>query len=130
MNVEEKFFSNSGKMKQWFKALHSIFPQQYKLHLNKKDSNMLFNTIKKSLCRVSCSQTRTCNIDTTNHTLIKCSRIGDVLSILRRNNNSNLIFTYLNPLSVKITKWLNTLKQFVGNLPTNFLSVFDHFCGI
>ena len=33
----------------------------------------------------------------------------------------------LNTLSAKITKWSNTLKQFVGNLPTNCLSVFDYF---
>ena len=32
-----------------------------------------------------------------------------------------------NPLSASPTKWSNTLKQFVGNLPTNCLSVFDHF---
>ena len=33
----------------------------------------------------------------------------------------------VNPLSANPTKWSNTLKQFVGNLPTNCLSVFDHF---
>ena len=33
----------------------------------------------------------------------------------------------LNPLRDNPTKWSNTLKQFVGNLPTNCLSVFDHF---
>ena len=33
----------------------------------------------------------------------------------------------LNPLSGNPTKLSNTLKQFVGNLPTNYLSVFDHF---
>ena len=33
----------------------------------------------------------------------------------------------LNPLSANITKWSNTLKQFVRKLPTNRLSVFDHF---
>ena len=33
----------------------------------------------------------------------------------------------LNPLSTNPTKWPNTLKQFVGKLPTNCLSVFDHF---
>ena len=27
-------------------------------------------------------------------------------------------------------KWSNTLKQFVGKLPTNCLSVFDHFVGL
>ena len=32
-----------------------------------------------------------------------------------------------NPLSANPTKWSNTLKQFVGNSPTNCLSVFDHF---
>ena len=35
-----------------------------------------------------------------------------------------------NPLSANPTKWSNTLKQFVGKLPTNCLSVFDHFLGL
>ena len=34
---------------------------------------------------------------------------------------------YVNPLSANPTKWSNTLKQFVGKLPTDCLSVFDHF---
>ena len=33
----------------------------------------------------------------------------------------------LNLLNANPTKWPNTLKQFVGKLPTNCLSVFDHF---
>ena len=33
----------------------------------------------------------------------------------------------LNPLSANPTKWSSTLKQFVRKLPTNCLSVFDHF---
>ena len=36
----------------------------------------------------------------------------------------------LNPLSANPTKWSNTLKQFVGKLPANCLSVFDHFVGL
>ena len=36
----------------------------------------------------------------------------------------------INPLSANFTKWSNTLKQFVGKLPTNCLSVFDHFVGL
>ena len=36
----------------------------------------------------------------------------------------------INPLSANPTKWSNTLKQFVGNLPTNCLSVFDHFMNL
>ena len=35
-------------------------------------------------------------------------------NLQRRGNHSDL-----NPLSAKLTKWSNTLKQFVGNLPTN-----------
>ena len=36
-------------------------------------------------------------------------------------------FSMVNPLSTNITKWSNTLKQFVAKLPMNCLSVFDHF---
>ena len=37
---------------------------------------------------------------------------------------------FFNPLSAKLTKRPNKLKQFVGNLPTNCLSVFGHFVGL
>ena len=33
----------------------------------------------------------------------------------------------VNPLSVNPSKWVNTLKQFVGRLPRSCLYVFDHF---
>ena len=33
----------------------------------------------------------------------------------------------LNPLSANNTKWSNTLKQFFGKQPMNFLSAFDRF---
>ena len=36
----------------------------------------------------------------------------------------------MNPLSANSTKWSNTLKQFVGKLPTKCLSVFDYFVGL
>ena len=36
----------------------------------------------------------------------------------------------ITPLSPNPAKWSNTLKQFVGKLPTNCLSVFDHFVGL
>ena len=36
----------------------------------------------------------------------------------------------LDPLSDHPTIWSNTLKQFVGKLPTNCLGVFDHFVGL
>ena len=34
------------------------------------------------------------------------------------------------PLSANFAKWSNTFKQFVGSLPKNCLSVFDHFVGL
>ena len=37
---------------------------------------------------------------------------------------------FRNPLSPNFTKWSNTLKQFVGKLWANCLSVFDHFVGL
>ena len=36
----------------------------------------------------------------------------------------------LNLLSTNPTKWSNTLKQFVGKLPTNCFTIFDHFVGL
>ena len=36
-------------------------------------------------------------------------------------------WTIFNPLSANPTRWSNTLKQFVGNMPTTCLNVFDHF---
>ena len=41
---------------------------------------------------------------------------------------SNLLL--INPLSANPTKWANTIKQFVGKLPTICLSVSDHFVGL
>ena len=35
-----------------------------------------------------------------------------------------------NPLNGNPTKWSNTLKQFLANLPTNCLSMFDHFVAL
>ena len=39
-------------------------------------------------------------------------------------------YLYFDPLSAIFTKWSDTLKQFVGKLPTNRLSVFEHFVGL
>ena len=35
-----------------------------------------------------------------------------------------------NPLNANLTKCSDTLKQFVGKLPTNYLIMFDQFCGV
>ena len=41
-----------------------------------------------------------------------------------------MLFSSVNPLSAIPTRWSNTLKQFIGKLPTNCLSVFAHFVGL
>ena len=40
------------------------------------------------------------------------------------------LFIGMNSLSTNPTKWSKTLTQFVGNLQTSCLSVFDHFVGV
>ena len=52
-------------------------------------------------------------------------------------NVSNISTTILSntkstpdPSRANFIKWANTLNQFVDNLPTNCLSVFDHFVGL
>ena len=40
------------------------------------------------------------------------------------------IMLKFNPISANPTKWSNTPKQFVGNLPANYLNLFDHFMGL
>ena len=37
---------------------------------------------------------------------------------------------WLNPFSANPTKWSNTLKQFVGNIPRIAWVSFDHFVGL
>ena len=41
-----------------------------------------------------------------------------------------IIILPFSPLSANFTKWSNALNQFVGNLPTNCLSVFNHLVGL
>ena len=58
------------------------------------------------------------------HHLSFPGRTATLQSISRR---LLLAVSSINPLSANFTKWSNTLNQFVGKLPTNCLSVFDHF---
>ena len=47
-----------------------------------------------------------------------------------RQSTGKLRNKWVNSLSANPTKWSSTPKQFVGNLPSNCLSVFDHFVGL
>ena len=44
------------------------------------------------------------------------------------STGNRMIVSSINPLSAKPRKWSNTLKQFVGNLPTNFFECVWPFC--
>ena len=48
-------------------------------------------------------------------------------ALLQFQCNFERVARRVNPLSANPTKWSNTRKQYVGNFPTNCLSVFDHF---
>ena len=60
--------------------------------------------------------------------LIWCSQAyPDLLKISGCVNSVSDTINAVDPLSANPMKWPNILKQFVGNLPTNYLSVFDYF---
>ena len=46
------------------------------------------------------------------------------------NSVHGIVSRWVDVVSVNTTKWWNTLKQLVGNLSTNCLSVFEHFVGL
>ena len=57
------------------------------------------------------------------------------VTIIAETSPYSYLFNYLfslivNPLSADFTKWPKTLKQFIGKLPMNCLSVFGHFVGL
>ena len=64
--------------------------------------------------------------------LISWSEIYTILHYELRSLkvNKTRCHSEVNPLSANLTKWSNTLKHFVGILPTNCLSVFDHFVAL
>ena len=59
---------------------------------------------------------------------LKCNSVK--LSFCKNRDCQIFKKNYVNPLNDNPTKWWKTLKQFVDKLPTNFLSVFEHFVGL
>ena len=67
----------------------------------------------------------------------KCVYMNILGNFVKKNNLCRVQITLVQQFTVNLlsinhfstnpTKWSNTLKQFVGKLPTNCLSVFDHF---
>ena len=79
----------------------------------------------------------TCNYSSTTFSIVKqeaiqiiCTRQKSLRKFVRVRELLLLIQNLFNPLSSNFIKWSNTLKQFVGKLPWNCLSLFDHFVGL
>ena len=53
-----------------------------------------------------------------------------ILFVQVSEKNLEKHFLVFSPFKRQFTKWSNTLKQFVGKLPTNCLSMFDRFVGL
>ena len=63
------------------------------------------------------------------------SDVDDKVEHIKRYYGNDLphedeLIQEFNPLNANPTKWPNILKQFVGKLPTNCLSVFGHFVNL
>ena len=58
--------------------------------------------------------------------IITFLKVAFVMLFYVQNVSQGFRTLKVNPLSINPTKWSNTLKQLVGNLPTNCLSVFDY----
>ena len=56
-------------------------------------------------------------------------RVPISLSLTEKTAKINVVLSF-STLSANPTEWSNTLKQSVGKLPTNCLSVFDHLVGL
>lgn len=55
-----------------------------------------------------------------------CCKSGEWISLFC----DRFLVVFFNPLRANPIKWWNTLKQFFGKLPINFLGVFDHLVGL
>ena len=58
---------------------------------------------------------------------MRFSLFSYVSNILSATSFKCLAVLNINPLKANPTKWSKSLKQFVGNLPTSCLIVFDYF---
>ena len=63
-----------------------------------------------------------------------CARVSILMKMHEERDDTTGVFQWIlqnfNPFSPNFTKWSNTLKQFVGNLLTDSLSMFDDFAGL
>ena len=104
-------------------AIHDAFGGKLVYFLMKIHSLWLDDSLNSS----ERARSNSCRyLDSDTHFL----KIFKYFQVRIKKNGSNGLITGFNPLSTNFTKWSNTLKQFVGNLPTNCLSVFDYSVGL
>ena len=108
--------------KEVWKKTSLVFSSRMSLAVSgievKISCNMVFQASWRSICTVVLKNSCWNKFWKISHTFVLESS---------RHNPETLLKTKLNPLSANPTKWSNTLKQFVGKLPTNCLKVFYHF---
>ena len=98
--------------------------------MNKKPYFRLITVLKKLLAKIKKFHIQSYSISNVmTHDFRDIERYKCHNEFSRRNNKRVNIPSF-NPLSANPTKWSNKFKRFVGNLPTNCLSVFDHFMGL
>ena len=107
-------------MKSSFDFADEVFNYDQNLCMANLDVELLFINISLEEIIKNCVN----NLYFNNSYCVKLTRIG-VFDLL-----NSLLYDVLNPLSPNFPKWSKTLKQSVGNMPTNCLSVFDHFVGL
>ena len=61
--------------------------------------------------------------------ILRCSFSPEKIFCCHLHLIASIKWFFLNPLSTNFTKWSNILKQFLGKLQTDCLSVFDRLVG-
>ena len=107
-------------MKSSFDFADEVVNYDQSLCMANLDVELLFINISLEEIIKNCVN----NLYFNNSYCVKLTRIGvfDLFNLLLND--------LLNPLSPNFPKWSKTLKQLVSNMPTNCLSVFDHFVGL
>ena len=107
------------------KILKGLFPEYSILVANKRKSNLKDLLLKRDLYNIKKNL-----FDNAKHGYKSCKKKFDSCNNFLGEKTAIKYFAtgrIFNPLSANPTKWPNALKQFVGKLPMNCVSVFGHF---
>ena len=123
---------------QNFISQNYIFEQNIYFSIYKEKKRILLSLLNFSYTFIfhpppfQCLSCISCYMKNFYYILDSSHHFADSFFIFKENTLKNLKqpLQTTSSFSVNFTKWSNTLKQFVGSLPTNCLSVFAHFVGL